>query len=112
IKENYFLDDGAYLVTMALIKFAQLHKAGKPISEFLKGLKEPAEELEVRFKISSEDFKSYGQQVLDGFAKFAEEQPGWTIVEPNYEGIRVNCDANAGNGWCLLRMSLHDPILP
>lgn len=39
IKENYFLDDGAYLVTMALIKFAELFKAGQPIS-LLAGLKE------------------------------------------------------------------------
>lgn len=112
IKENYFLDDGAYLVTMALIKFAQLHKQGKPISVFLKDLKEPVCAAEYRFKIGVEDFKTYGQDVLDGFAKFAEEQPGWSIVEPNYEGIRVNCDQTAGNGWCLLRMSLHDPILP
>ncbi|MEG0310541.1 MAG: phosphomannomutase/phosphoglucomutase [Eubacterium sp.] len=112
IKENYFLDDGTYLVTMALIKFAQLHKIGKPISEFLKGLKEPTEALEIRYKITADDFKTYGQDVLDGFAEFAEKQPGWSMVQPNYEGIRVNCDKTAGNGWCLMRMSLHDPIIP
>lgn len=112
IRENYFLDDGAYLVTMALIKFAQLHREGKPLSVFLKDLKEPAEAREYRFKITAEDFKDYGQEVLDGFRKFAEEQPGWTIVEPNFEGIRVDCGEDAGNGWCLMRMSLHDPIIP
>lgn len=112
IKENYFLDDGAYLVTMALIKFAELHQAGKPISSFLAGLKEPAEAREIRFKIKTGDFKAYGEKVLAGFKAFAGSQPGWQVVEPNYEGVRVSCDATAGNGWCLLRMSLHDPIMP
>jgi len=112
IKENYFLDDGAYLVTMALIKFAELLKANKPISSFLQGLKEPLEAKEIRLKITAEDFKSYGETVLADFATFAASQPGWTVVQPNYEGIRVSCDASAGNGWCLLRMSLHDPIMP
>lgn len=112
IKENYFLDDGAYLVTMALIQFAALHQEGKPISDFLKDLKEPAEAVEKRFKIALEDFKAYGEDVLARFGEFAAAQPGWTIVEPNYEGIRVSCDATAGSGWCLMRMSLHDPIIP
>jgi phosphomannomutase len=112
IKENYFLDDGAYLVTMALIKFAELHQVGKPISSFLAGLKEPAEAKEIRLKIAAEDFKSYGEKVLAEFSQFAASQPGWTVVSPNYEGVRVSCDASAGNGWCLLRMSLHDPIMP
>lgn len=112
IKGNYFLDDGAYLVTMALIKFSELHQAGKPISSFLEGLEEPVEAKEIRLKIGVEDFKAYGEKVLEAFRVFVKNQKGWEIVEPNYEGIRVNCDKNSGNGWCLLRMSLHDPIMP
>ena len=30
----------------------------------------------------------------------------------NYEGVRVNLDRDHGNGWFLLRLSLHDPLLP
>jgi len=112
IKENYFLDDGAYLVTLALIKYAELNKQNKPISSFLEGLKEPTEAREIRLKIMADDFKAYGEKVLEGFKTFAEKQPGWKVVEPNYEGVRVSCDETAGNGWCLLRMSLHDPIMP
>ena len=33
---------------------------------------------------------------------------GMTLTEPNYEGVRIDF----GDGWCLLRKSLHDPILP
>ena len=28
------------------------------------------------------------------------------------EGVRIACDAEHGDGWCLLRLSLHDPVLP
>ena len=33
-------------------------------------------------------------------------------VPVNHEGIRVNVDREGVQGWLLLRMSLHDPILP
>jgi phosphomannomutase len=112
IRENFFLDDGAYLVTMALIKLAELHKKGKPISSFLEDFKEPHEAREIRFKIDKVDFKGYGERILEDFREFATKQSGWTVVEPNYEGVRVSCDETVGNGWCLLRMSLHDPIMP
>ncbi|MBQ1353105.1 MAG: hypothetical protein IIY39_03975, partial [Firmicutes bacterium] len=55
--------------------------------------------------------------------------PGMELVQPNYEGVRIAFDmelppqrsasqdtnGNAAtrlNGWCLLRKSLHDPLLP
>jgi phosphomannomutase len=34
------------------------------------------------------------------------------IVEPNYEGIRVSCNSENGDGWFLLRKSLHEPLMP
>ena len=36
---------------------------------------------------------------------------GWNEVDENYEGIRVNCDKDSGDGWFLLRLSLHEPLL-
>ena len=33
-------------------------------------------------------------------------------IEVNYEGVRVNLNRCNGNGWFLLRLSLHDPLLP
>ncbi len=112
IKENYFLDDGSYLVTLALIRYAQLSKEGGKLSDVLADLKEPAEEKEVRLRVTAEDFKGYGERVLDAFSDFIDKQEGATRVEPNYEGIRVDWDKNNGDGWCLLRLSLHDPLLP
>ena len=59
-----------------------------------------------------EDFKSYGQSVIDALNAYAQNQPGWSLAENNFEGVRVNMDENHGNGWFLLRLSLHDPLLP
>ena len=53
MKENYFLDDGAYLCTKIIIKAAQLRKEGKELDELTAALKEPVESKEVRFKILS-----------------------------------------------------------
>jgi len=104
IKENYWLDDGAYLATKIVIKTARLKKEGKAISEVIADLKEPLEAKEIRIKVLSDDFAAYGESVLSEFRLL----PGWSFEEPNYEGIRVNTP----EGWFLLRKSLHDPLLP
>ena len=41
-----------------------------------------------------------------------KEDDGLSLETPNYEGVRINFDQGSGNGWALLRKSLHDPILP
>jgi len=113
LKENYFLDDGAYQIAKILIKVAQLHANGKgSVVELLAGVPEPAEAREFRAKIKAEDFGAYGGQVLDAFTKFVEQEPGWSLTPNNFEGIHVTIDAAHGNGWTLLRKSLHDPVLP
>ena len=37
---------------------------------------------------------------------------GWVKEVPNYEGVRVNFGKEEGDGWFLVRMSLHDPVIP
>ena len=114
-KENYFLDDGAYLAAKIVIKAALLAREGKKISCVLRELKEPEEASEVRIPIRTEDFAEYGQKVLEELADYAvscSETAGMTLTKPNYEGIRIDFSKETGNGWCLLRMSLHDPIMP
>ena len=75
-------------------------------------LEEPAESVEFRMNIKLDDFKPYGQQVIDELTAYAQNQPGWSLAPSNYEGVRVNLDADHGDGWFLLRLSLHDPLLP
>ena len=113
IKENFWLDDGAYLAALILIKLAKLRIDTKgSLSELIRHLPEPIESEEYRFSILEDDFKSYGEEVLSGLKEFAEKTEGWSIVPNNFEGIRVKCDPKTGNGWFLLRLSLHDPVMP
>ncbi|MGI6113778.1 MAG: phosphomannomutase/phosphoglucomutase, partial [Mahellales bacterium] len=113
LKENYFLDDGAYLISKILIKMAKLKlQDNKTIDSLLAGLAEPTESKEFRLNILTDDFKEYGSQVISDLTDYAQDNPDWQIAPNNYEGIRVSFDKNNGDGWFLLRMSLHDPLLP
>ena len=111
-KENYFSDDGAYIATKIICRMAQLQKEGKKIESLIEKLGQPAEAAEVRYNITAEDFKAYGQKVLADFDAYCKADPRFHIVSPNYEGVRVAFDDEEVKGWLLLRTSLHDPVIP
>ncbi len=108
LRENDFLDDGAYLIVKLLINYCNLRKEGLTLSDALKDYEEPKEAKEIRIKILAEDFAKEGQKAIDAFRGKAEVTDGWSLEEPNYEGVRVNVPG----GWILMRLSLHDPVLP
>ncbi|MFO0210226.1 MAG: phosphomannomutase/phosphoglucomutase, partial [Pseudanabaena sp.] len=112
MKENYFLDDGAYLVSKLLIELAKSKLVGKSLTDLIANLQEPVESEEFRIKIQVEDFKIVGEKAISDLQVFAATQADWQIVPHNYEGIRVSCTADDENGWFLLRISLHDPVMP
>lgn len=112
LKENYFLDDGAYLVTKLLIELAKLKQEGKSLIDLIVSLQEPLESEEFRLKIGVEDFKVYGNAVIEKLREFAANQTDWQVVSKNYEGVRVSCQSPSEDGWFLLRLSLHDPVIP
>ncbi len=104
LKENYFLDDGAYLMTKIVIELAK----GTDFEKILEPLKMPVEEKELRYNITTPDFKEYGLKVIGELLKYANEESGYTVAPDNREGIRVSTE----NGWFLLRLSVHDPVMP
>ena len=183
MKENYFLDDGAYLVVKVLIQLARLNPPGASKRTSIRSLfakcasrrararrsrgtrltlealmrsltlclaprrlREPVEDEEFRFKITAPEFAPAGQRAIDNLTRAVESTPGWSLVPNNFgtpagatvagwlnrgvadtercaaaarrlptrcpEGVRVACDAEHGDGWFLLRLSLHDPVLP
>lgn len=111
LRENYFLDDGAYMVAKMLVKMAKLKRKGETLSTLLSSLKDPKESMEFRLSINTEDFKGYGEAVLESLLVFAKEQD-WNIAPDNHEGLRISFPPEKGGGWFLLRMSLHDPLMP
>lgn len=110
-KENYYLDDGAYLMTKIVILLAR-DKSGNAIQNILAPLKMPVEAKELRFNIQLDDFRPYGEKVIEELEKYFEGRDGWKIADDNREGMRISADKNNGNGWLLLRLSVHDPVMP
>jgi len=112
LKENYFLDDGAYLVAKLLIKMARLKKENRSLASLIEKLPLPAESQEIRLSLTADDFYEYGHKIISSLGEMALREPGWTREEPNYEGIRMLCSNPGEKGWFLLRLSLHDPLMP
>ena len=108
--ENYYLDDGAYLITKILISLAALSKEGKSLSSLIEGLKRPAEEAEARLRFNAEsvDFKKEGEKVIADLTAAAAADPSLALSEDSFEGVRFTSDC----GTTLVRMSVHDPVMP
>ncbi len=113
LKENFFLDDGAYLVTRLLIALAKRAKEGKDLTEMIADLPEPKEAAEIRLSFRpGVDFKALGEGVIADLKAYANEESFLSPAPDNFEGIRINFDRDHGDGWALVRMSLHEPIMP
>ena len=110
LKDNYFLDDGAFLAVKLVIALAQSAAQGKKLDSLIEKLPPLVEEGEYRFKISGDDFKTYGQNVLAEFKRRAIEAD-YEMPE-SFEGVRISFKGEDVQGWMLLRLSLHDPVMP
>ena len=100
LKENYYLDDGAYLV-------AKLLMANTDLPALIKDLTQPEETMEYRFVIVAEPIQENGTAVIDQFKAYLNEQDGIDVIADHLEGVR----ADFSNGWFIVRMSLHEPLL-
>lgn len=111
LSENYFLDDGAYLAVKLLIAAARAKRDGKCIDSLIDALPQQFECCEYRMNIQLEDFKPYGNEILKTFEERAKAA-GYTVAPNSYEGVRISFTGEEVQGWMLLRMSLHDPLMP
>lgn len=108
-KENYFLDDGAYVIAKILMLLPKLKEEGRTLDSLIADLKQPEETQEVRFKLETENYRALGEKVIADIADI--KISGWTVDPENEEGIRFSLKEPFGQGWFLLRMSLHEPLL-
>lgn len=111
--DNYFLDDGAYLVTRILICLAKQTKNKQKLGDLIKDLEYPVEENEIRinFKDGVENFGEEAEKIIEDVKQRAVRDK-LDIAPDNYEGVKVSFGKDDGNGWFLLRMSVHDPVMP
>lgn len=110
MRENYYLDDGAYLATKIIIKAAQLKREGRKLGDLIVNLQEPVEEAEYRLKILPENFKEIGLSVIADLTAMMEDADDYVVAPDNAEGIRAS--KPEVDGWFLLRLSVHDPVMP
>ncbi|XP_075084233.1 uncharacterized protein LOC107762687 isoform X1 [Nicotiana tabacum] len=120
LRENHWLDDGAYLMVKLLNKLASARTSGqgggsKVLTDMVEGLEEPAVAVELRLKIDQNhsdlkggSFRVYGEAVLKQLENTVDSDAKLLKAPVNYEGVRVS----GYGGWFLLRLSLHDPVLP
>lgn len=108
-RQNYSLDDGAYLMTQIVIRMARMGR--EKLSAMLDSLAVPLEEQEVRFRILEADFRTAGERFILDWTAYAGAQAGYTAAPDNYEGIRFSTGKDAGDGWILVRLSVHDPVI-
>ncbi len=114
LRDNHFLDDGMYLVTVMLIKAMQLKQQGENLSKLLEGLREPVESTEIRLKVLCEDFAPCARLIIEHVLEYASEHEGWHVAPDNREGVRISFDIDGelNSAWFLLRLSVHDPVMP
>jgi len=114
LRENHFLDDGMYLVTILIIRAMIMKQKGEHLSDIISGLKEPIESTEIRLNITDPDFRSTGNEAIRRVTDYANADPDWHIAPDNREGIRIsfNLAGEKDAGWFLLRLSVHDPVMP
>lgn len=110
-RENYFLDDGAYVIAKVLTMLPKLQQENRNLTDLMQELAQPAEALELRFAISGEAHKQTGEQMIATVTEELAQQPGFTVDPENQEGVRFFVNEPYGQGWLLLRLSLHEPLL-
>lgn len=109
--DNYFLDDGAYLITKLLICLSSLKD--EKLTSLIATLPEPVESAEVRIGFNAGcDFRKEGNNVIEDLKTYAHSASCLTLADDNYEGARINFGKDCGDGWTLIRMSVHDPVMP
>ena len=107
VRDNYYLDDGAYLAVRLLIAAARLSAAGETLGRLIADFIPPFEAREYRISIRARDAVAAARDILSAFERRCAAV-GLAIDPNSCEGVR----ASDRRGWMLLRMSLHEPVLP
>ncbi|GMN38498.1 hypothetical protein TIFTF001_007730 [Ficus carica] len=137
LKENYFLDDGAYMVVKIIIEMVRMKLEGSDegIGSLIKDLEEPLESVELRMNIISEPkyAKAQGIEAIEAFRDSVEEGllEGWELdacgdcwvsegclvdlndtpaaIDAHMYRAKVSDKEHGQYGWVHLRQSIHNP---
>ncbi|XP_021807622.1 uncharacterized protein LOC110751458 [Prunus avium] len=138
LKENHFLDDGAYMVVKIIIEMVRMKLAGSDegVGDIIKDLEEPAESIELRINVVSEPryAKEKAIEAIETFREYVEEGrlEGWELdscgdcwvsegclvdssdtsaaaVDARMYRAKVSDEEHGQHGWVHIRQSIHNP---
>ncbi|CAI9096019.1 OLC1v1032078C2 [Oldenlandia corymbosa var. corymbosa] len=137
LKENYFLDDGAYMVVKIIIEMVRMKLEGSSegIGSLIKDLEEPFESAELRMNVISEPrfAKAKAVEAIETFRTYIEQGqlPGWELdfcgecwvsegclvdtndnpaaIDAHMYRAKVSDEENEEFGWIHVRQSIHNP---
>ncbi|CAA0820556.1 phosphoglucomutase- putative / glucose phosphomutase- putative [Striga hermonthica] len=137
LKENHFLDDGAYMVVKIIIEMVRMKLEGSDegIGSLIKDFEEPLESAELRMNILSEPrfAKAKGVEAIEEFKNYIEQGrlEGWELDSCGDCWVSEGCLVDSNNspaaidaymyrakvssaehgeiGWTHLRQSIHNP---
>ncbi|KAI3453138.1 hypothetical protein Pfo_009801 [Paulownia fortunei] len=137
LKENHFLDDGAYMVVKIIIEMVRMKLEGSDegIGSLIKDLEEPLESVELRMNILSEPrfAKAKGVEAIEEFRNYIEQGrlEGWELdscgdcwvsegclvdsndtpaaIDAHMYRAKVSVAEHGEHGWIHLRQSIHNP---
>jgi phosphomannomutase len=114
MRENYFLDDGAYLAAVVMCGAHKMKRHGQTLSDLIRELAEPVESAEIRMGIHAPDYRAAAQSAIEIVLSHTLDNPEWRLASDNREGVRINFDLDGemDNAWLLLRLSVHEPVMP
>jgi len=107
LKENFFLDDGAYLAIRIVSALAKLKKEGLGLEDLIKTLKEPLEEGEARIKLKVADYKTLGDNIIKAMTDWVKVE--FELDGISYEGVRARIKQY--DAWFMARVSIHEPAI-
>ncbi|KAL9246280.1 hypothetical protein vseg_019836 [Gypsophila vaccaria] len=137
LKENYFLDDGAYMTVKIIIEMVRmrLSSASDRIGNLIEELEEPLESVELRMNVIAEPryAKAKAIEVVESFRSYVEDGKivGWeldscgdcwigegclvdlndnpTSIDAHMYRVKVVDEKHGEHGWIHLRQSVHNP---
>lgn len=105
LKENFFLDDGAYMAVKLISLAAVLARKGKELTDMISDLQEPESEAVFRVKLTCENWRELGETIIEDMREYGKRR--YEVHDDDYEGVRVYL----GSDWFMLRQSVHDPVI-
>ncbi|KAM5566996.1 phosphomannomutase/phosphoglucomutase [Rosa sericea] len=138
LKENFFLDDGAYMVVKIIIEMVRMKLAGSDegIGSIINDLEEPEDSVELRMNVVSEPryAKEKAIEAIETFRQYVEEGriEGWELdtcgdcwvsegcladtnetsaaaVDAHMYRAKVSDEVHGQHGWVHIRQSIHNP---